>query len=66
VPIFGAIANAIFGAGDASSLPPATIATGGGAVFLAVSVVALVTIAAGVAMAATPMVRVEAATTETS
>ncbi len=31
VAIFGAIANAIFGAGDADSLPPATIAAGGGA-----------------------------------
>jgi len=57
VAIFGAIANAIFGAGDASSLPPATIAAGGGAVFLAVVVVAVVTTAAGVAMPTTPVAR---------
>lgn len=57
VAIFGAIANAIFGAGDASTLPPATIAAGGGAVFLAVSVVAVVTVAAGVLMPATPVAR---------
>jgi MFS family permease len=54
VAIFGAIANAIFGTGNAESLPPATIAAGGGAVFLAVTVVALVTLAAGVAMPPTP------------
>jgi MFS family permease len=57
VAIFGAIANAIFGAGDASSLPPSTIAAGGGAVFIAVSVVAVVTVVAAVAMPATPVVR---------
>jgi EmrB/QacA subfamily drug resistance transporter len=62
VAIFGAIANAIFGQGDASSLAPATIAEGGGAVFLAVSVVALATIAAGIAMPHTPVQPRSAAT----
>ena len=59
VAIFGAIANAIFGSG--SNVPASSIAAGGGAVFLAVSIVAIATIAAGVAMPATPVARAEAA-----
>lgn len=55
VAVFGAIANAVFGAG--SDVPPTTIAAGGGAVFLAVAVVGAVTIAAGLAMPATPVGR---------
>jgi EmrB/QacA subfamily drug resistance transporter len=60
VAIFGAIANAIFGPGDVSSLPPATIAEGGGAVFIAVAVVGVITMAAGISMPATPVTRPEA------
>lgn len=59
VAIFGAIANAIFGSG--SDIAPSAIAAGGGAVFLAVSVVAIATMAAGIAMPATPVARVEVA-----
>jgi MFS family permease len=58
VAIFGAIANAIFGSG--SNIPASAIAAGGGAVFLAVSIVAVATIAAGLAMPATPVHREEA------
>jgi EmrB/QacA subfamily drug resistance transporter len=61
VAIFGAIANAIFGSGDAESLPPATIAEGGGAVFLAVAVVAVLTIVAAISMPATPVAPAAAA-----
>jgi MFS family permease len=50
VAIFGAIANAIFGAGDAASLSPSTIEAGTGAVFLAVLVVVIATVAAAIAM----------------
>ena len=50
VAIFGAIANAIFGAGDAASLSPSTIEAGTGAVFLAVLVVVVATVAAAIAM----------------
>jgi MFS family permease len=50
VAIFGAIANAIFGAGDAASLSPSTIEAGTGAVFLAVLVVVVATVAAALAM----------------
>ena len=50
VAIFGAIANAIFGAGDAASLSPATIEAGSGVVFLAVAIVAVASVAAAFAM----------------
>ena len=50
VAIFGAIANSIFGAGDAASLSPATIEAGSGAVFIAVLVVVVATVAAAFAM----------------
>ncbi|MBC7591557.1 MAG: MFS transporter, partial [Salinibacterium sp.] len=57
VAIFGAIANSIFGPVDASDLSPATITAGSAAVFLAVLVVAVATVAATVAMPRTPVER---------
>ncbi len=50
VAIFGAIANSIFGAGDAAALSPATIVAGSGAVFIAVAIVAVASVAAALAM----------------
>ena len=50
VAIFGAIANAIFGAEDAASLCPATIEAGSGVVFLAVAIVAVASVAAAFEM----------------
>ena len=50
VAIFGAVANSIFGAGDAASLSPAVIEAGSGAVFLGVFIVVVATIAAAFAM----------------
>ena len=55
VAVFGAIANSIFGPGDAASLPPSTIAAGGGAVFIAVAVVSVGAVAAALAMPRTPV-----------
>ena len=57
VAVFGAIANAIFGPVDASSLSPATVTAGSAAVFLAVLVVAVATVAATIGMPRTPMLR---------
>ena len=57
VAIFGAIANSIFGPMDASDLSPATITAGSAAVFLAVLVIAVATVAATVAMPRTPVER---------
>ncbi len=57
VAIFGAIANSIFGEGDADSLAPATIISGSAAVFLAVLVVALAAVVAVVVMPRTPVAR---------
>ncbi len=64
VAIFGALANAIFGSGDASTLAPSVIAAGGGVVFVSVAVVAIATLGAAVAMPATPVHRAEATGTE--
>jgi MFS family permease len=50
VAIFGAIANSIFGAGDAASLSPATIEAGSGAVFVAVLIVVVATVIPTLAM----------------
>jgi hypothetical protein len=50
VAIFGAIANSIFGPGDISTIDPAAITAGSAAVFLAVLVVTIGTVAAGIAM----------------
>ncbi len=50
VAIFGAIANAIFGSGDAASLSPATIEAGSGAVFVAVLIVVVATVVPTLAM----------------
>jgi MFS family permease len=50
VAVFGAIANSIFGEGDAANLSPATITAGSATVFLAVLVVAVATVIATVAM----------------
>ncbi|CAN5326877.1 MDR family MFS transporter [soil metagenome] len=50
VAILGAIANSIFGRGDAASLSPATIEAGTAAVFLAVFIVVVATVAAALAM----------------
>ena len=50
VAIFGAIANSIFASGDAASLSPATVQAGSGAVFFAVFIVVVATVAAAVAM----------------
>ncbi|MBG6055411.1 EmrB/QacA subfamily drug resistance transporter [Salinibacterium sp. CAN_S4] len=55
VAIFGAIANSIFGEGDAAELSPATITAGSAAVFLAVLAVAVATVIATVAMPRTPV-----------
>ena len=57
VAIFGAIANSIFGPGDAASKSPEAITAGGGAVFIAVLVVAVATVAAGIGMPRTPVTR---------
>ena len=50
VAIFGAIANSLFRAGDASALDPTAIQAGSAAVFLAVFIVSVGTIAAAIAM----------------
>jgi EmrB/QacA subfamily drug resistance transporter len=50
VAIFGAIANSLFRAGDASALDPVAIQAGSAAVFLAVFIVSVGTIAAAIAM----------------
>lgn len=50
VAIFGAIANSIFGAGDAASLSPRTIENGSGAVFVAVLIVVVATVVPTLAM----------------
>ena len=50
VAIFGAIANSIFGSGEADGLSPATIVAGSSAVFVAVFVVVVATVAAALAM----------------
>jgi MFS family permease len=55
VAIFGAIANSIFGAGDASTLSPAVITAGSAAVFIAVLVVAVATVVSTVSMPRTPV-----------
>lgn len=55
VAIFGAIANSIFGPGDATTLDPATITAGSAAVFFAVLVVAFAAVVAGIAMPRTPV-----------
>ncbi|MGV8895348.1 MAG: MFS transporter [Rhodoglobus sp.] len=55
VAIFGAIANSIFGEGDAASLSPATITAGSAAVFLAVLIAAVATVIATVVMPRTPV-----------
>jgi len=57
VAIFGALANAIFGSGDESTLAPSVIAAGAGAVFVAVAVVGVATAAAGLAMPPTPVAK---------
>ena len=56
VAVFGAIANAIIAASAAGEHDPATVQAASTAVFLAVAVVAVLTIAAGFAM---PRARVE-------
>jgi multidrug resistance protein len=56
VAVFGAIANAIFGAGDIRSVGPTAIQAGTAAVFLGVLVVAVATAVAVVAMPKTPLV----------
>ena len=55
VAIFGAIANSIFGPADATDLSPATVTAGSAAVFLAVLVAAVATVAATVALPRTPV-----------
>ena len=55
VAIFGAIANSIFGPADATDLSPATVTAGSAAVFLAVLVAAVATVAATAALPRTPV-----------
>ena len=55
VAIFGAIANSIFGSGDASTLSPAVITAGSAAVFIAVLAVAVATVVSTAAMPRTPV-----------
>lgn len=61
VAIFGAIANSIFGPGDAASLSSEAIIAGCAAVFLAVAVVVVATVGATFAVPRTPVVREPAA-----
>jgi EmrB/QacA subfamily drug resistance transporter len=61
VAIFGAIANSIFGPGDADSLTPAVVEAGSGAVFIGVAIVAFAAAVAVVAMPSTPVARAEIA-----
>lgn len=60
VAIFGAIANSIFGATDAPTIPSETIAAGSAAVFVAVFIVTLASAAAAIAMPRTPVAPAEA------
>jgi MFS family permease len=55
VAIFGAIANSIFGKGDAASLSPEVIIAGSTAVFVAVLVVVVGTVLAALSMPPTPI-----------
>ncbi len=55
VAVFGAIANSIFGKGDAASLSPETIIAGSTAVFVAVAVVVVGIVLAAFAMPPTPI-----------
>jgi EmrB/QacA subfamily drug resistance transporter len=55
VAIFGAIANSIFGKGDAASLSPEVIIAGSTAVFIAVLVVVVGTVLAALSMPPTPI-----------
>jgi MFS family permease len=55
VAIFGAIANSIFGKGNADSLSPEVIIAGSTAVFVAVLVVVVGTVLAALAMPPTPI-----------
>ncbi|MCU1439128.1 MAG: putative integral rane transport protein [Rhodoglobus sp.] len=57
VAIFGAIANSIFGSGDAAGLAPSVITAGSAAVFIAVLIVAVATVGAAFAMPRTPVAR---------
>jgi EmrB/QacA subfamily drug resistance transporter len=59
VAVFGAIANAIFGPGEAADIPTASMIAGSAAVFLAVLVVVVATLAATLAMPPTPVERSE-------
>ena len=56
VAVFGAIANAIFGPGDVTSIGPDAIQAGSAAVFTGVLVVALATAVAVIAMPRTPTI----------
>jgi EmrB/QacA subfamily drug resistance transporter len=62
VAIFGAIANALFGSGSADSLTPEVIIAGSSAVFIAVLIATVATVAAALWMPRTPVTRPEAAT----
>ena len=55
VAIFGAVANSIFGPGDAASIPPEAIAAGTAAVFVGVVFVVLAAGVAAFAMPKTPV-----------
>jgi len=55
VALFGAIANAIFGAADAGELDPAAVTAGSAAVFLGVLIVSVATVVAGLGMPRTPV-----------
>ncbi len=60
VAIFGAIANGIFHATGGSERVPATVEAASGAVFIAVAIAAIATVAAAFAMPRTPVTPVEA------
>lgn len=66
VAVFGAIANAIFGSGDAEHLAPSVIVDGTAAVLFGVVVVAVASLLATFAMPPTPVQRAEAAAADTS
>ncbi len=61
VAVFGAIANGIFQAIGGSEMVPSTVETASGAVFTAVAIAAVATVAACFAMPRTPVRQVEAA-----